>query len=96
MKLTFQNILREIEIEVTKYTFMTTFIYFSGDTTGSSGEEGPLNRNEAPSEEEQVPTIQRLIRPRPPPSPVANRKAPSTFGLSLKLKKGRRARHRYT
>lgn len=67
----------------------------TGDTTGSSGEEGPLNRNEAPSEEEQVPTIQRLIRPRPPPSPVANRKAPSTFGLSLKLKKGRRARHRY-
>jgi len=66
----------------------------TGDTTASSEDEGPLNRNEATSEEEQVP-IQRLIRPRPPPSPVADRKAPPTFGLSLKLKKGRRARHRY-
>jgi len=67
----------------------------TGDTTASSEDEGgPLNRNGASSEEEPV-QLQRLVRPRPPPSPVANRKAPSTFGLSLKLKKGRRARHRY-
>ena len=72
---------------------MMNSIYFSGDTTASSEDEGPLNRHEASSGEEQI-QIQRLIRPRPPPSPVANRKAPSTFGLSLKLKKGRIARHR--
>jgi len=65
----------------------------NGDSTGSSEDEGPLNRMETTSEDEEVP-IQRSNRPRPPPSPASNRKAP-TFGLSLKLKKGRRARHRY-
>lgn len=60
-----------------------------GETTGaSSDEEGPLNRIEEP-----LPAPQR--RPnRPPPSPASNRKAPLA-GTCLKLKKGRRARHRY-
>jgi len=60
-----------------------------GETTGASSEdEGPLNN---------IPTIvvpEPPRRPRPPPSPATNRRAPLA-GTSLKLKKGRRARHRY-
>jgi len=68
----------------------------NGDNTGSSEDEGPLNRTETSSDEEIVVEVPRpRVRSRPPPqSPGTSRKTPN-FGLTLKLKKGRRARHRY-
>jgi len=62
-----------------------------GETTEtSSDDDGPLQNIPAPQPQVQQP--QR--RPRPPPSPASTRKVPLA-GTSLKLKKGRRARHRY-
>lgn len=46
-------------------------------------------------QDQPVITEQRPRRPRPPPSPASNRKSLPLAGTSLKLKKGRRARHRY-
>jgi len=65
--------------------------FSGGETTEtSSDDEGPLQNIPAPQPQIQQP--QR--RPRPPPSPATNRRVPLA-GTSLKLKKGRRARHRY-
>jgi len=65
--------------------------FSGGETTEtSSDDEGPLQNIPAPQPQVQQP--QR--RPRPPPSPASTRKVPLA-GTSLKLKKGRRARHRY-
>jgi len=65
--------------------------FSGGETTEtSSDDEGPLQNIPAPQPQVQQP--QR--RPRPPPSPATTRKVPLA-GTSLKLKKGRRARHRY-
>jgi len=65
--------------------------FSGGETTEtSSDDDGPLQNIPAPQPQVQQP--QR--RPRPPPSPASTRKVPLA-GTSLKLKKGRRARHRY-
>jgi len=64
--------------------------FSGGETTEtSSDDEGPIQNVPPPQPVQQPPR-----RPRPPPSPAATRKAPLA-GTSLKLKKGRRARHRY-
>ena len=75
---------------------MSHYCSGNGDNTGSSEDEGPLNRTETSSDEEIVVEVPRpRVRSRPPPqSPGTSRKTPN-FGLTLKLKKGRRARHRY-
>lgn len=64
-------------------------VIFSGVSGGetTTDDEGPLN------EVRREPQEAREARPRPPPSPRSTRRAP--FGATLKLKKGRRARHRY-
>jgi len=62
-----------------------------GETTeSSSDDEGPGQTIPIPQPQNQ----QAQRRPRPPPSPASPRKTPLA-GKSLKLKKGRRARHRY-
>jgi len=64
--------------------------FSGGETTEtSSDDEGPIQNAPPPQPVQQPPR-----RPRPPPSPATTRKAPLA-GTSLKLKKGRRARHRY-
>jgi len=60
-----------------------------GETT--TDDEGPLNVRHEPQEPVQA----REARPRPPPSPRSSRRRAAPFGATLKLKKGRRARHRY-
>ena len=70
--------------------------FSSGETTTSSEDE-LVNRNETTTDDElrpQQPPARNAGRPRPPPSPATSRKAPLA-GTSLKLKKGRRSRHRY-
>jgi len=65
--------------------------FSGGETTETSSDDEGLLQN-IPDPQAQVQQPQR--RPRPPPSPASTRKAPLA-GTSLKLKKGRRARHRY-
>lgn len=62
-----------------------------GETTEASSDDEPVERTQDPP----VIVDQRPRRPRPPPSPASNRKSLPLAGTSLKLKKGRRARHRY-
>lgn len=59
----------------------------SGGDSMSSDDEGLLLNHVEVNQQPQRP-------PRPPPSPASNRKLPLA-GTCLKLKKGRRARHRY-
>jgi len=66
--------------------------FSGGETTETSSDDEGLLQN-IPDPQAQVQQPQRR-RPRPPPSPASTRKAPLA-GTSLKLKKGRRARHRY-
>jgi len=74
-----------------KKIFFKLPIVSGGETTEtSSDDEGPLQN--IPAAQPQIQQPQR--RPRPPPSPATPRKTPLA-GTSLKLKKGRRARHRY-
>merc|ERR1719273_2220976 len=74
-----------------KKIFFKLPIVSGGETTEtSSDDEGPLQN--IPAAQPQIQQPQR--RPRPPPSPASPRKTP-VAGKSLKLKKGRRARHRY-
>ena len=65
-------------------------VFFSGGET-TTDDEGPLNVRHEPQEPVQA----REARPRPPPSPRSSRRRAAPFGATLKLKKGRRARHRY-
>ena len=66
------------------------FFFHSGDeATETSSDDEVVNNDQEP-----VPTAPRRPVQRLPPSPALKKRVPLA-GTSLKLKKGRRARHRY-